>query len=109
MNINPGEFKKKIDIIEIVNDQDKDGFPIQTNRVVHSCWAKFSRTSGTELVRANADFSEVAARFLIRFTKKEINTKMYVRYAGKLYDILYINNYEDSDEYIEIWGRIREK
>ena len=48
---------------------------------------------------------EAKARFLIRYTRREINRKMFVRYQGREYEILYINTYGDSGEYTERWCR----
>lgn len=103
MNVNPGELNKKISIISKSKTLDPDGYDITTESAVHSCWAKFTRTSGTEMTKANADFAEVKARFLIRYTKAAIDRKMIVRYHGTDYEIVYINDYEDAHEYMEIW------
>lgn len=103
MNINAGELNKRIHIIEIVDtEQDADGYPINVERNVRTCWAKFSRISGTEVFKANADFSEVKVRFLIRSGSRAIDRKMLVRYEGQDYDILYVNDYDDSGEYTEL-------
>ena len=71
--------------------------------LVHGCWAKVSFTSGTELAKANADFGEVKARFLIRHTNKPIQRDMFVRYGGREYEITYINDYAGR-KYMEVWG-----
>lgn len=104
MNVNPGELNKKITIFEYIEKQDKDGYSVKERKIIHNVHASFKRMSGTETVKANADFSVEKVRFLIRFTKKEINRKMTVEYDSKEYEIEYINDYEDSHEYIEIWA-----
>lgn len=104
MNVNAGELRHKIEIYTTITTTDADGYTSETPVLFHSCWAKFTRTSGTELVKANADFTEVKVRFLIRYTAKAIDRKMTVQYAGDTYEITYINDYEDKHEYIEIWG-----
>ena len=71
--------------------------------LVHSCWAQFSQTSGSSMQKANADWGEVKVRFLIRYTKKELDRKMIVRYNDTDYEIEYINTYGDSRQFIEIW------
>lgn len=103
MDINPGKLDKKIQIVKDVSAEDSEGFDTLTEVVVRSCYACVSNTSGTELIRANAEFAEVKKRFLVRASKKEINTDMFVRYHGKRYNIVYINNYADDNEYLEIW------
>jgi len=52
MNINPGEFNKSIAIYSKSNSVDADGYPTVTQTLVHSCLAKFSRTSGTEQIKS---------------------------------------------------------
>ncbi len=102
MNVNPGELNKRIQIIGFVPTVDDDGYQTKTETVVRQCWTKFTRTSGTEAVKANADFAEIKARFLVRYWNS-IDRKMIIRYAGNDYEIVYINDYEDRHEYIEIW------
>lgn len=104
MYINAGELDKQIAIYR-KPELEGDGYlPQEPDPVlVHTCWAKFSQTSGTELVRNNADLGEAKVRFLIRHTRKRIDRKMFVRYQGRDYEILYLNTYGDSGEYLEIW------
>lgn len=104
MYVNAGELNKRISIYR-KPELDGDGyFPDDPAPVlVHTCWARFSQTSGTELAKANADMGEAKVRFLIRYTRREIDRKMFVRYGGRDYEILYVNGYGDSGEYMEIW------
>ncbi|RDU22762.1 phage head closure protein [Anaerosacchariphilus polymeriproducens] len=108
MNVNAGELNKRIKIIKTTITQNPNGFEEVTKETVRECWAKFNRTSGTEMFKSNADFGEVKTRFLVRYSSVEITRKMLVEYAGKTYNIAYVNNYEDSNEYIEIWCDITE-
>lgn len=104
MYVNAGELNKRIDIYQ-KPELDEDGYLPEAPEpvLVHTCWARFSQTSGTEMVKNNADMGETRVRFLIRYTRKEIDRKMYVRYQKANYEILYVNTYGDSGEYIEIW------
>ena len=68
MNINPGEFKKRIKIIELTETKDADGYATVTRDVKLERWAKVSRTSGTEMMKSGADFSHISIRFFIRYT-----------------------------------------
>ena len=103
MNVNPGELKKRIQIIQKKETQNQNGFPKNEEVIVKKCRASFKRTSGTEVAKANADFSDIKARFMIRYTSTKITRKMIVRYNGTDYNIVYLNDYNDSHEYIEIW------
>lgn len=104
MYVNAGELNKRISIYK-KPELEEDGYlPEKPEPVlVHTCWARFSQISGTELVRQNADMSEVKVRFLIRWTNRPIDRKMIVRYKGLDYEIVYLNAYGDSGEYMEIW------
>lgn len=105
MYVNAGKLNKRIAIYRRTEDPDKPGYlaPASDPQLVHECWAQFSQTSGTELIKANADFGEEKVRFLIRYTSRPIDRKMFVRYRGSDYDIEYINDYGDNHQYIELW------
>lgn len=106
MYVNAGSLDKRIRICrkpELAEDGylPEDAGP----QLVRSCWAQFSQTSGTELIRANADLGEARVRFLIRYAAVPVDRKMFVQYRGDDYEILYINAYGDSREYLELWCR----
>lgn len=107
MRLNPGKLNRRIEIVSVTRTQNANGYwenPVDTP--VHSCWAQFSRTSGKEVRQSDADYSEVNARFLIRWTRTPISRKMVVLYSGDRYEIQYINNYGDSNDYIEIIAKL---
>lgn len=111
MYVNPGELDKQIRII-LVNEGDEtneNGFPIKTETLIRECFAKVVNTSGTEIQKANSEFSEAKKRFLVRWTPVKINTDMVVRYEGKDYSIVYPNRYNDGKEYAEIWTELSER
>lgn len=51
--------------------------------------------------------AEVKVRFLIRWSATPISRKMIVRYAGKDYQIEYLNGYGDTMEYMELWCSLK--
>ena len=106
LQINPGIFNKKIEIIKITETKDSDGFPIKSETVILSTWAHVTNVSGTEIMRSNSDFSEVKTRFLIRTPKSEITKDMVIRFAGKTYNIIYINDYSYDKKYMEIMAEV---
>lgn len=101
--IDPGEFKAEIQIISKTPTYNENGYPIYSETLVRRCRARFSRSSGTELIKANADFAEVKVRFLIRWSPTPIDRRMIVRYKDNDYEITYINDYGDSRQYVELW------
>lgn len=102
MDIDAGELIHRIAIYRRIRTQDADGYFTEEEQLVRRCWAKFTRTSGTEMERANADYTEIKARFLVRSTAVPIDRKMFVRYGGDDYEILYINDYANRHEFTEI-------
>ena len=102
MQINPGIFNKRIEIIEITETKDSDGFPIKSETVILKTWAHVTNVSGTEIMRSNSDFSEVKTRFLIRTPKAEITKDMMIKFKGNAYNITYINDYGYDKKYTEI-------
>ena len=106
MYVNAGELNKRIAIYR--KPKSGPGGYLSEGaepELVRQCWAKFTQTSGTEMVKANADFGEVKARFLVRYSRRPIDRKMFVRYRDSDYEILYINPDGDSREYRERWCR----
>lgn len=108
MDVNAGALNQRIQIMRYTETPNAAGYlaPAKAPEVVHACWAQFSRASGTEAYKAGADFGEVKARFLIRYTRKALNRKMFVRYRGLDYQIEYINDYGDAHEYIELMCKL---
>ena len=102
MNVNPGELRYSIDILERRMVQDAEGYWQETMPVVLTCWARFRRRSGYELERNDADYKKICVRFLIRTPAAALSRKMLVRYAGDLYEITYVNDYDDRGEYTEL-------
>lgn len=101
--IQPGDLNRHIQICKTKVLEDADGYEVeQKETLILDCWAKVSRTSGTELVRANADFGEEKVRFLIRYPRVGIDRKMFVRWEGREYPIQYVNDYAGR-KYLEIW------
>lgn len=111
MYVDPGDLKKKIQIIQLLDGEtyDKEGLPVKEEVLVRSCWAKVSNTSGTELIKAGSELSEGRTRFLIRYASTSITTAMVVRFLGDDYNILYVNSYGDNREYVEIWTELKKR
>lgn len=103
MTINPGELNKKILIVDFVIEKDKDKFVSKKEEVVvRKAWAKVTRVSVSETMKAEREINLTRCRFLVRYSPIRITHLMFVLYAGIYYQIEYVNNYGDSNEYIEI-------
>ena len=109
IHVNAGELKERIRIVERSGERNSSGYEVHRDdpaywKGVHICWAKFSQPSGTETVRAGADFAEEKGRFLIRWTAKPIHRKMFILFRDREWEIEYINDY-GGRKYMEIWCR----
>lgn len=102
MLINPGNFNKKITIVQFELQKDPDGFKEQKEIIVLKTWAKVSNTSGTEIIRGNSDFSRINTRFLIRTPKIKLDKDMVIKFNDDIYEIVYINDYGYDRKYTEI-------
>jgi head-tail adaptor len=106
MQVNPGVFNKKIDIIEFLITKDPDGFDIITENLILTCWAQVSNTSGTEIIRSNSDFSSVKTRFFLRTPRVNLDKDFKIKFKNNIYEIIYINNYNFYGIYTEITGNL---
>ena len=101
--INPGKLNQRINIFKTKpGGFDDYGEPIDERDVVHACWASVKNKSGTEQFKTVTPFSKVVTSFLIRYTKKVIDTTMKIDFKGEVYNIIYVDNYNFSNEWIEI-------
>ncbi|KEH88961.1 hypothetical protein Z967_11895 [Clostridium novyi A str. 4540] len=108
MNINIGELNKKIQIGRDESVQDDEGFETK-NFTGFECWAKVQNMSGTEIFKSKSDYSKKTTRFIIRYRKdKQITTKHTILFNNKYYNIVYVNDYNESNEFVELVGELVE-
>lgn len=103
MIVDAGKLNKRITIFQDKKVQDSEtGFVTTERKVVRQCYAQINNTSGKEVFTAGRSFSEVKKRFLIRYAPIQLDTTMKIEYQDNIYEINYINNYGDSNEFIEV-------
>jgi len=100
--MNPGKLNQRIKIHKTGTGYDDYGEPLDTKTLVHECWASVRNKSGTEQFKSVTPFSKVVTSFLIRYTKKAIDTTMKIEFQGEEYNIIYVDNFNFSNEWIEI-------
>ena len=104
MEVNPGELDKRIQIVKISRKKNENAFEQEKEEIVRRCWAKVRSESGQSLLKRgidNTDLTKVQKRVLIRFCTL-IKKEMYVKYEGDLYEIMYMNNVNEEDRYLEM-------
>lgn len=104
MHVDAGKLSKRIQFLRKTTEKDADGYDVPGEpELVRETWAQYSQTSGTELVRAGAEFGEAKARFLVRYYDDIQDRRLTIHYDGRDYDILYLNAYGDEKTYTEYW------
>ena len=105
MYVNPGELNKRIEILQVSDEKDSDGFRTGKPTVIRSCYAKYSRkVSDAEVQGAGVEpTAKTVTRFLIRYSDIVIDTNMIVQYGNKYYDIQDINDIQDRHQYVELY------
>lgn len=104
MHVDAGRLDKKVQFLAHVKKLNASGEVIaETDEVVRECWAQYSQTSGTEIVKANAGFGEAKVRFLVRYHPRVLDRRLTLRYDGREYEIEYLNTYGDRGQYVEVW------
>ena len=103
--INAGDYKYKIDIVRVVRTKDRAGFPVDTDTVILSPWAKVKTTKGFTLIANGSDFEKATTNFTIRYPVTEISRKDIILFRGKRYEILYLNNIDEACVELEIQAK----
>lgn len=105
--MNPGKLNKRISIIKSVKGYDDYGEPLDTKEEIMKCWASVRNRSGKEQFEASTPFSKTVTSFLIRYRKDiGIDTTMEIDFNGGIYNIIYVDNYNFSNEYVEITAEL---
>lgn len=104
MHVDAGKLSKRIQFLRKTTAKDADGYDVLSEpELVRETWAQFSQTSGTELIRANAEFGEAKVRFLTRADPALLDRRLLICYRGRKYSIVYVNTYGDEGKYTEYW------
>ena len=109
--INAGDYNQKIVIYKVVEGKDKDGFPISTDEIILTPYAKVKTTRGYTLIANNSDFEKAYTNFTIRYSNKveesyydsdDSNRNMYIKFKNKVYSIQYLNNIDEENIELEM-------
>ncbi|MDH2337064.1 phage head closure protein [Clostridium perfringens] len=101
--IKSAEIRHPIEIQREVPGKDDDNKPIKELKTVLKTKAKIINVRGEEFELANSKGIKIAKTFYIRFPKSiEITEDDKVLYKNKIYNIIYANNIEEMNVYLEI-------
>ncbi len=100
--INPSEFKHSIIIERYQKVKDEDNILREAWTKLCGVRAKILWTRGSEYTESYATNSEVEATFYIRFNHKNITSKDRLVYKNEVYDIIYVNNVQEANNFYEI-------
>lgn len=110
--IDAGKYNKKIQIVEITQGEDKDGFPITTETVILSPYASVKTTKGFTLIANNSDFEKATTNFTIRYSDTVVsryitnNRNLRVKFNNKEYTIEYLNNIDEANVELEMQCKV---
>lgn len=100
--INPGQFKHMITIERYQKIKDEDNRLVEQWIRLFNARAKILWTRGSEYTENYGTNSEVEATFYIRFNHYDITSKDRLIYKNESYNIIYVNNVQELNEYYEI-------
>jgi len=100
--MDPGRLNKRIKIVKADEEVQNDYGESTQYDLVHECWSSVKNKSGTEQFKAHTPFSIEVTSFLIRYTKKPLDSSMIVIFNDFKYKILQVDNYNFSNSWIEI-------
>ena len=100
--INTSEFRHSITIERYSKFKDEDNILRENWTKLCNARAKILWTRGSEYTENYGTNSEVEATFYIRFNHKDITSKDRLVYKNEAYDIIYVNNVQEANNYYEI-------
>lgn len=108
---NAGKYNKKIQIVEITQGNDADGFAVESETVLLSPYASVKTTKGITLIASGSDFEKAFTNFTIRYSATVVrrylanNRNLRIRYNGKIYTIEYLNNIDEANTELEMQAK----
>lgn len=113
--MNAGKYNKKIEIVEITQGKDADGFAVESEAVLLRPYASVKTTKGFTLIASGSDFEKAFTNFTIRYSDTVVrrylanNRNLRIKYNGKIYTIEYLNNVDEANVEIEMQAKVVKK
>lgn len=108
---NAGKYNKRIQIVEIEQGKDADGFVQTTETVLLTPYASVKTTKGFTLIANGSDFEKAFTNFTIRYSDTVVrrylanNRNLRIKYSGKEYTIEYLNNVDEENVELEMQAK----
>jgi hypothetical protein len=119
--INAGKYNKKITIYEIRKGRANQGFPIEHEERILTCYANVKTTKGFTLIVNNSDFEKALTNFTIRYSKEVVdaykgpeehdyernhsNRDLLIKFNNKVYTVEYLNNVNENNIELEMQSK----
>lgn len=109
--MNAGKYNKQIQIVEITQGKDSDGFVQETETVLLSPYASVKTTKGFTLIASGSDFEKALTNFTIRYSDTVVrrylanNRNLRIKYNGRTYTIEYLNNVDEANVELEMQAK----
>lgn len=109
--MNAGKYNKRIEIVEITQGKDADGFVTQHETVLLRPYASVKTTKGYTLIASGSDFEKAFTNFTIRYSDTVVrryianNRNLRIKYNGKIYTIEYLNNVDEANVEVEMQAK----
>lgn len=103
--INAGSFRHKIKIYSADVGKDDAGFAKPDERLILTAHASVKALRGYTMIVNNSDFEKAFTNFTIRRPRVHIERNMLIKWAGKRYDIQYINPLGTAGELLEMQAK----
>lgn len=103
--INAGKYNKRIKIYSVQIVKDAQGFQRPQKTLILEPYANIRTTKGMTIIKNNSDFEKALTNFTIRFPKIEIKDDYIIEFAGKTYEIQYLNNIDEMGVELEIQAK----
>ena len=97
----PGELRYKVEIGKTTHSVNGNGFPVDTETVLHTVWAGVEDAASSLRYAADAENAVKGLMFIIRWVSG-IEAGMWVNWNGTKYTISKIGEYDFKRRYMRL-------
>ena len=108
INIYPGELRVPVEIQRFEHGVDEQGFPMETWTTILKprCKIEFDNRLIRQVIKQHGVNATTAQIFVFRKPRGvEITVQDKILYKGIFYEIYAIENINECDRYLRVWGR----